>query len=487
MTQDADGAEGFLKKLFGFSIHSYIGFAITLLSMLVTTRCFSTSELGKLNLYMTVLNIVVYIGYMGVDQSYCRYYNELETEKEKAILLNQCLTISFYALTIISVLVIILWKPIALYIYGEQEFLIPACLMLSSFTQIVCRYISLKYRMKHEILLYTAILTLLSVANKLSYILIKLWNGDAKDAIIVICFSGMIILLIVFMKEKQETRISFSKIKSNQESNTRLIKFGVPLMPISLLSWANSSIPTFMINSLIGYSAVGIYSSAVTISTTISLVQSGFNTFWVPYVYENYKNSHDKIVKVHNLMTFLLTAFGLMLMLAQDVIYIIVGSSYKSGKSIFGLLLLSPIFYTIAETTGIGINLSKKSYLNLYHYGSATIINLVMCYFLLRKTGLFGAAISVAVSSAVSLMIKTIIGERYYKCVGSYPKLLISIAVLMLAGVINYIFIDSFAIRCTATLSLFVAIIIVNRKEVRYLILTAVRLLVNRNKAGGKT
>jgi O-antigen/teichoic acid export membrane protein len=64
-------------------------------------------------------------------------------------------------------------------------------------------------------------------------------------------------------------------------------------------------------------------------------------------------------------MVSLLTLAALAIIALQDPLFMLLGEKYRPAKSFFPFLLFSPICYTIAETTGLGINISKKTYWNI--------------------------------------------------------------------------------------------------------------------------
>ncbi|MEG1884452.1 MAG: polysaccharide biosynthesis C-terminal domain-containing protein, partial [Clostridia bacterium] len=197
----------------------------------------------------------------------------------------------------------------------------------------------------------------------------------------------------------------------------------------------------------------------------ISIVQSGINTFWTPFVFEHFSTKPTYLSSGHRLITFVMAIFGLGVVLFQDVLYQIIGPNYRASQQFFALLLFSPICYTISETTGIGINLSKKTYLNFVVYGATILITFAACYLLIPSIGLLGAAIAVAIASFCSLIIKTVIGERYYKVITSPLKSFFPPTILLIAFSLNTVFLNMFWIRTLITIISAIVICIMYRTE----------------------
>lgn len=123
--------------------------------------------------------------------------------------------------------------------------------------------------------------------------------------------------------------------------------FALPLVPLSVLTWLNNSISTLALRSLLGLAAAGVFSSALGLASTINIIQTGFNTYWAPYVLENYKSDeHKRFYTVHRLMACMLTLFGLAITLLQGPVFLLLGKSYRSSVIFFPFLFLVSPFAT---------------------------------------------------------------------------------------------------------------------------------------------
>ena len=114
-------------------------------------------------------------------------------------------------------------------------------------------------------------------------------------------------------------------------------------------------------------------------------------------------------------MILVLISAAVCIVIFQDVIYLLVGEKFRASKTFFPFLMMTPICNAIADMTGIGIMLSKKSYLNIYTFIGNTFTNLSLSYVLVPKIGVMGAGIAVGISALVMLIIRSYLGGRYYK------------------------------------------------------------------------
>ena len=93
-------------------------------------------------------------------------------------------------------------------------------------------------------------------------------------------------------------------------------------LPVLLLSWLNNSIPQFVLKRFVDYGAIGIYTNAVSIANILTIIQTGFNVYWAPFAYENYKTHKYRLTRVHKCISFLLISFAILIIIGQDFIYL---------------------------------------------------------------------------------------------------------------------------------------------------------------------
>ena len=462
--QESSEAGGFLKKLLGFSLASYLGALITFAATYINTRIYDTATMGKINLFFTVQTFLLYIAYFGVDQSYCRYYYEYNPSEEKKHLFDVCISISLYVTILLAVLVFLGWRPLSQYIAGDYSLQVVVALVISIIAMVAWRYLTLLERMQHHILLYTILMVLHSITTKLSFTSISWLTMDVGTSTMAIGVSILLVTVTFYCVRKQKPSMLNVRLLVRDSMAGRVFKFGLPLMPVSLVSWVNSSIPVLLLRKFTDYDTVGIYTNAVVLVSIINLVQGGFNTFWVPYYYENYKTGSNRIRRVHDVVCVVMVAFAVALILCKDLIFMILGSDYRSGAIAFALMLISPVCYTIGETTGIGIGISEKSYLNTIIYTCGAILNFLISLILIPIMGIIGAAIAVAISSCTTLVMKTIIGERYYQVVNSKARTSLALCFLVISAVVDYVV--SGAVREILLIIVLLLLLIIYKKDV---------------------
>lgn len=469
-----------IKSIFGFSIPTWINAAVGILAVPLVTRLFEPEVLGKFNLFCMYSTILYCIALAGLNQGLLRFYHEPPGRNTSGGLFRMSLTLVMVFSLIIAVIVFVFGKSFSEAIVGEDNPYIIICLVVSVLAAAILNLVNSAYRMQNKLLAYGILTISMHLCAKITFAGAALFEDKIDAAISLFTLSYVIVAIIYIVCILR----SFSGQKSvwGKTETLTLLKYSLPLMPVLFIAQINTALPKIAISEYLDYAQVGIYASAFSVVSIISIVQSGINTFWAPFVFENYSKHPQYLSSGHLIITFIMTVFGLTVVLFQDVIYLIIGPNYRSSQMFFALLLSTPIFYTLAETTGIGINISKKTYFNAIVYAASLGVTLIACFLLIPKLGLLGAAIAVAAAAFGMLIVKTIIGEKYYKIVTNPVKSFFAPTFFLIVVILNTMLFEMFWIRTAITAVAIITTCYIYKKEMISLIGMARGLLNKENK-----
>lgn len=456
---------------------TWVGFVISFFTIPIITRIFDPDAMGKINMYTTIVNLGMTIVLCGLDQTYTRFYYEGIHGKGSRVIFSYALI----ATTVVSAAAILVTFPfrqrIVYEVVGESREIIFWCLAVSIYAMAVLRLYNLNYRMRQDCIRFSIQSLLIVVCTKVAYIVCAGWDTTYYSAVLL--NSGLVVLLMaVYWFIQKEARASSGKDMVYDKQIVKvMLEFGLPLMPASIIAWLNTSLSNILIKQQLTFTALGVYSSALSIASLINLIQVGFNMYWTAFVYENYKKEQKRISAVHNYITYVMILFGMGILLFQDIIFFLLGESYRSSKSFFAFLLMAPICYTISESTGVGIAIAKKTQLNIVFILGSLVVNVTGCYFLIPRYGSMGAAVASAAAGLVYLAIRSVLGEKYYKCVGSYKRSVTALILMLAACVVNMVFSEKPWIRMGNIVALMTALTLLYRKEFIKLFKLAVGIL----------
>ena len=424
----------FLKNLVGFSMVTWISFVLGFIASPIATRLFPTEEMGKLNLFNSYAALISSICYLGLDQAFVRFFREVPGKATRKSLYTFCMGVALAFSVATTLVMSFFWRTLSTEIVGAADMGVFVCLGLYSFSLVIYRFLSLCYRMEQNALLYTIQGVMHALFTKIAYLAVGFTIPTGKAALIALtALMGVFTLVFVWL---QRNRLDVKSLAScDKEMVSSVGKFAVPLIPISMLAWLNSYTSPLVLKHLLGYSATGIYTAALGLASTINIIQTGFNAYWAPYVLENYQSDDSRrFYTVHRLMACMLTLFGLGITLLQTPVFLLLGKAYRSSVVFFPFLFLSPICYCLGETTGMGVTISKKSYWNTLIYLFSGVINVILCFVFIPLLGMAGAALASATSAVLTLLLRTYVGERYYRVLESWRYLIYTIGLMALAS-----------------------------------------------------
>ena len=386
---------------------------------------------------------------MALDQAFMRFYNEELPGLNKNNFLRYCLRINLSIAAATTIVILSAYGFFSMQIAQEKSFWLPVCLVVVIVCSTFLRMSSISSRMEKKVGQYALQVVLISVVEKVLFTLIAFYRADYRLAIITIATGYAVLAIIFFLIKRRFSLMPVGFVP--RETTVTILKFALPYLPVLLLSWLNNSIPLIVLRKYVSYAAVGIYTNAVTIANILTIVQTGFSAYWGPFIYENYHKEENKIQfqKIERLIVVLLISISVLIVLFQDIIYLLVGEEFRASKAFFPFLMLTPICNTIADMTGIGIMLSKKSYLNIFTFIGNTTVNLLCSYLLIPRIGVMGAGIAVAASSLTMLIIRSFLGGKYYKISDKQSFLVFSILIIIAVCVVNAIFTEQIFLKST--------------------------------------
>ena len=432
----AETGKSFIKKFVGFSLVTWVSFCLSFLTSPISTRLFEPEVLGKINIFNLYTNLFSILILLGLDQAFVRFYLERPQNRTIGYLFTFCFSVTYSVLFVSIILAIPIQDILSRFLFQEEDNLLLWLFFGSVFCSSTLRYLNLSYRMEQNIMLYTIQGILMTIVSKVLYIGVGFWNPSYKPALIVLVASNLLLVIVFLFIQRK--RFEFIR-ECDKDFIQEMIKFAFPLIPVSILMWANSSIPQIVIQHTMDYYSVGIFTSAIGLANMILIIQAGFNTFWVPYIYENYKTQTGQFFKVHKYLICVLIIFSLLVIGLQDIIFMLLGEKYRAAKEFFPFLIMGPMCYIIGETTGIGIDISKKTYLNLIVFFTSVMANLCLSFLLGRIFGLPGIAISTAIAAIMAMMLKSFFGGKYYHVVDSYRYLIGALIFIILASLTSWL------------------------------------------------
>lgn len=384
-----------------FSVGSWVNAAISIISVPLITWYVSPSDFGKGALFTVAFNLVLNLVLLGLDQSYMRSYNDLEPHQKSELLLSVLgPSISFAVIIIIGLEV---WRSqlaTTLFEADANDMMIEA-LAGGILVGIMYKFLLLSIRMQQKAFYFSIVQVLSTAVSVVSTLIISMyWIPDYRAIVIGFIISQGFALLTCVVLDWKVVR-GIGRANFNLSLVKRGLAYGLPFVPTFILDWIFQSSDRAMLRAFSTFENLGLYSTASKIASGLNVIQSGFNSFWSPFVFKKYtENENDfKFTGfVFEGLSVLFMLLILLIVLCKDFVSFIFPPSYKDSIGIFPLLLLNPMLFTLSEVTSIGINLKKETKLHLLVMVVTVTVNLSSSLLLIPRYGAFGAVLTATTS-----------------------------------------------------------------------------------------
>lgn len=197
-------------------------------------------------------------------------------------------------------------------------------------------------------------------------------------------------------------------------SYKKIIKVSLPMSMGTLFVLLTQSVDSFFIIKYNSFSDLAHYSTAIRVTTLISIVLTSINTIIAPEIAGNYFKKDfmrlKEIVFKSSKLNFLLSIPLLLCLLSfPNIILGFFGENYTNAKIALIILCCGQIINSFCGSVGLYLNMTGKQKELLFLLFVALILNVTLNYILIPKYGINGAAIS----SSISLVFWNISGLIY--------------------------------------------------------------------------
>lgn len=244
-----------------------------------------------------------------------------------------------------------------------------------------------------------------------------------------------------------------------------MIKYSAPLIVNSISWWINNASDRYIVTSLLGVAANGIYAVSYKIPIILTSIQSIFYNAWsVSAISEFDMEDKDGFIgDNYTLYAFLSIVFCSLLILVNIPIasFLYSNSFFEAWKCV-PFLLVSTFFYGLAQFDGALYAAAKRTKLiSITSFISATI-NIILNIIFIKSFGLVGAALSTMFSFFVMYFLRTIFMNKFITMKVRWAMHYTSVALLIVQSVLS-----TFNSLFMVQVILFIIIVLVHIKYIK--------------------
>ena len=423
--------KSFLKKLGSFSVGPIVSAFLGFITVPLVTYFISTEEYGRCSMFTLAQSAAAMLIYLGLDQAFVREYHSFSDRIDR--LMANVIRIPLCMVLLIDIVLLCMPSRISVILFDTpDEHLAVYLLALMLPCMVFENFGLLKIRMEERGLQYSCFVILLKALTLVFTVLLFLsYEKSFRSAIYAIAAAEIVTGLALLLVTMRHVPLLTEPV--DRALVGRILRFGLPLLPASMLGWALTSMDKVMLRAMCSYSELGLYSAAYKIVNVLGVVQSCFTLYWVPLAFRWYGEKKDNryFSAANEIVACIMCAMCFGVLLCKDLVALILGTNFARAVYIFPFIMLYPIMYTMSETTAVGISFARKTGYNILISSISAGTNIILNYLLIPDLGGVGAAIATGVSYIVSFWGRTLVSrKKWYR----FPiqKYLLYTAVILL-------------------------------------------------------
>jgi len=399
---------GRVKRLFGNSLIFAVG---TLGSKLVTflllplyTHILTKQDYGFADLSWTVISILMPIVAMSAFDAVFRFTMD-KTEDPAEVLSNgTVITAVGLIISLVVLAIIMLVWPV------DYGFLLFWQLVMTIVLALFQEFVRAIGHVKRFAM--TGIISSLLTAS-LMILFLTSFNLGLTGYFLALNIAQTVAFIYVLIASKLWTYLSFAKV--SKQYMKKLIGYGAPLIPNAISWWVSSSASRWVILLFVGLTGNGLYAVANKIPSIVSMGYGVFNQAWQMSAIEEYESADAHafytyifhfIIMVHFVMISVVVA------LVKPMFLFAFPISYYSVWGLVPIMALTVLLSNVAAFQGTIFIAAKKTKDILTTTVSSGIVNVVFLLILGKFFGLYGVAISGAITYLYLVVVRAGYLER---------------------------------------------------------------------------
>ncbi len=396
------------RQIIGFAVGPLGAGLLSAVSLPIMTWIFPPDMIGKLSMLQVATSLFTLLCCFGLDQAYVREFHE--SPDKPALFLNATLPGLVFLLVLLAVLMAFSPSLLSSLLFDERSVAFSASVVLCLVAVYLSRFLSLILRMQDRGLafsmsqLFSKMVLLLIV---LSYVAFA--TPRTFTMLLAAQVSAFLMTLSVFAWNTRRDWQPAIHARLEPVQIARLLSFGWPLVFGGVASWGLSTIDRVFLRSVSTYDELAVYSVAASMASAVTIFAGIFNIIWSPMVYRWVANKADmnRVDAIAEQMTVL--AFLLVCLAGGSswLLNYLLPPAYANVPYIIVGCIVSPLFYTLSEVTGIGIAVTRRTTYSLFASAGSVILNTGLCYLFVPQHGATGAMIASVCAFGLFFVLRT--------------------------------------------------------------------------------
>ena len=386
------------------------------IGMPIYTRIMSQDQYGVYSVFLSWFNLICIASSLNIyDGTFNKAMVKYEETRDKYISSVQGLTL--ISGVIVSSLLIIFHKPIFIYTGYSFGYVILFIVHLLLFPTL--QYWNQKQRFLYDykkLVFVTLINSVLTLGLGVFFVLHTEDKSFTLVSVTVIVHA--IISIILFISITIRGKTFYHREYWSWSTVTAL-----PLIPHYLAEVLLGHADRLMISQMCGDAQAAIYNIVYQISMVMTIVRTGINGSFTPWLYYSLRGKkYGDIRRVSKMITILMAVMSILFMLLGPEILKIVAPPeyYEAVVGIPAIMIGCFFIFVFVLFTNVEIYYEKNQFVSVASM-TASVVNLILNYFCIKKFGYISAAYTTMISYMIMALMhyyflrRIIIKENLFK------------------------------------------------------------------------
>ena len=404
---DSKNGIQFIKNTAIFFVGNVLSKLISFVLLPMYTTMIPTDQMGVYDISITLTTMLLSVCYFEIWSAVLRYLYDGKGESDK----NKVLKSGFQIFFVSSVIFVLVCVAVCSFM-GYRYIPLIAVYGIAYSTSSLLTFVARGLGKNKEFSLSGVLNTLIQLS--LNVLLLTTFKMD---------YSALYISYIVgtFCQTVYLTLCTDLKNRLREATNKNLtlelLKYALPLCLNTVAYWVLNSGNRLAYNALYGNAASGIYSIGNRFGSIIALATTCFTYAWQDLAFTSATKSQQEACALYTnacnkYQQFLTAATALILPFIKIVFPFLIKGDYASADEIIPTFIIvavisgysafiGNVFYAIKDTKIISISTIV-----------AAIVNMLICYPLIKLWGAYGTNLAIIIAFAVNIGIRAVILKR---------------------------------------------------------------------------
>jgi O-antigen/teichoic acid export membrane protein len=360
---------------------------------------------GQVNiLSASLLPLVV----LGTDSGAIRFLPGLDLEEKKKSYLGW---LCFLALSFLVMLVAIsiFRNQVANFFFGQgstyASFALIAMILL--FTNLFLDSSRTWFRLNNFAKVFASVSIFQAVISFVSILIVYILRLDVKSLIFMTAGGDFVIALSLIGL----FAFKFGLVKPNLKIIPKILRYGLPLMPIGYAMWGLNSMDRIFLARYSNLNEIGVY--ALVYSLGYSVIQVFVSPLYLMFpntAAELFDNGSHLEISLLFQRTFLLIC-GLtfpcvagLIVLGRPALLLLTTPAFVEGATIIPIITVGYVFHVLASFYDVLLGLVHRQYISTVSFVIAFVVNFVLNLVLIPRYFILGAAWATSIAFAIQFL-----------------------------------------------------------------------------------